>query len=130
MAALTNPYNNYVKGKVDTASKGQLLLMIYDSAIRNVKEAQAQMVNKDFPKKGMAIDIAYKAVSELLLSLNFEVGGEIAGNLSKIYNYILRQITASNLSNEPGKLDMPLKILKDLRVTWQEVIVKEGGNIK
>jgi flagellar protein FliS len=127
MAALTNPYNNYVNSKVNTTSKGNLLIMVYDSAIRNIKEAQVQMVEKDFSKKGLAIDTAYKAVSELLFSLNFEVGGEIAKNLSSIYNFILRQITASNISNDPTKLDAPLKILSDFKQTWLEVIKIENG---
>jgi len=122
MAALTNPYNNYIKGKLNTTSKGHLLIMVYDSAIRNLKEAQVHMQTKDIPKKGQAIDIAFKAVSELLLSLNFEVGGEIAKNLSSIYNFILREITGSNISNDSSKLDVPLKILKDFRETWLQVI--------
>ncbi len=126
MAALTNPYNNYVDGKVNTTSKGSLLIMVYDSAIRNLKEAQVQMKAKDFSKKGEAVDIAFKAVSELLLSLNFDVGGDIATNLSKIYNFILRQISASNISNDPAKLEVPIRILDDFRGTWLEVIEIEN----
>lgn len=122
MAVLNNPYASYVNGKVNTASKGDLLIMIYDSAIRNIKEAQVQMKARNFPLKGQAVDVAFKAVSELMLSLNFEIGGEIARNLSNIYNFILRQITASNLSNDPQKLDVPLQILEDFRKTWLEVI--------
>lgn len=125
MAALTNPYSNYVNNKVNIASKGNLLIMIYDSAIRNMKEAQVQMVKKDFSKKGLAIDTAYKAVAELLLSLNFEIGGEISVNLSKLYNYVLRRITASNISNDPSKMDDSLEIISNLRETWLEVIEKE-----
>jgi len=122
MAALTNPYASYVNNKVNTCSKGQLLIMIFDSAIRNLKEAQVHMQSRNFPQKGQAIDIAFKAVSELLLSLDFEIGGDIAKNLSKIYNYILRQISLSNMANDPTKLDDALKILEDFRLTWLEVI--------
>ncbi len=125
MAALTNPYNNYIKGKLDTVNKGSLLIMIYESAIRNLHEAKVQIEAKDYNKKGQAIDVAYKAVSELLLSLNFEIGGEIAKNLSKIYNFILREITAANIANDSSKLDVPLKILEDFKETWQQVIQKE-----
>ena len=130
MAALTNPYQNYVNGKLNTTSKGNLLIMIYDSAIRNISEAQVQMKDKNPALKGVAIDIAYKAVSELLCSLNFDIGGEIAQNLSKIYQFILRQITMSNIYNDPNKLDVPLQILQDFRETWQEVIKieKDKGN--
>lgn len=125
MAALTNPYNTYVNSKVNTSNKGNLVIMLYDSAIRNVKEAQKHIEDRDFFRKAEAIDTAYVAVSELLKSLDFKIGGEIAQNLSKIYNYILKEITSSNVSNDARKLDMPLKILEDFRVTWQEVIKKE-----
>ncbi len=127
MAALTNPYNSYVKNKVNITNKGNLVIMLYDSAIRNVKEAQKHMEIKDFFKKAEAIDTAYVAVTELLKSLDFKIGGEIAKNLSKIYNYILREITASNITNDSKKLDSPLKILEDFRVTWLEVIKKESN---
>lgn len=129
MAALTNPYLNYVNGKLNTVNKGNLLIMIYDSAIRNIKEAQKQMKVKRFDKKGEAIDVAYKAVSELMLSLNFEIGGELAKNLSSIYNYILNKISESNITNDPSKLDDSLKILNDFRETWLQVIKVENSKV-
>lgn len=130
MATLSNPYNTYVNNKVNVTNKGNLLIMVYDSAIRNIKESQKHMKTKNFSEKGASIDLAFKAVSELLVSLDFQIGGEIASNLSRIYNYVLRQITAANLSNEPEKLDAPLKILEDLRSTWLEVIKLEGNKNK
>ncbi len=127
MALMANPYNKYVENKVNHTTKGNLLIMVYDSAIRNIKEAQLHMESNNIPKKAEAINVAYKAVSELLVSLDFNFGGDIPKNLSRIYNYILREITSSNVSNEASKLDAPLKILKDLKSTWLEVIKIENN---
>ncbi|MBN1969022.1 MAG: flagellar export chaperone FliS [Candidatus Delongbacteria bacterium] len=127
MALVMNPYSKYVQNKVNVTSKGSLLIMVYDSAIRNLKEAKKHIDEKNLQKKGEAINIAYKAVSELLVSLDFNIGGDIPKNLSKIYNYILREITSSNIANDSQKLNVPLKILEDLRVTWLEVIKIENN---
>ena len=55
---MTNPYSNYQKTQVTTASQKKILLMLYEGAIRFVKHAQKSMEEDNIPEKGKYISKA------------------------------------------------------------------------
>ncbi len=123
----TTPLETYNRTRVQTADRGQLLLMVYDAAIRFSREARRKIEEGDAVGKGVMIDKAYSAVAELRKTLDIEQGQEIARSLDRLYAYLLRQITISNIKNDAGALTVVLQILEDLRNTWEQVIEQEDG---
>jgi len=115
----------YFHTRVQTADRGKLLLMVYDAAIRFVREARQKIIQNDVPGKGAKIDKAYAAIAELRKSLDMEKGKDLARSLDRLYSYLLRQITLANIRNDPQALDVVLQILKDLRSAWDQVVQKE-----
>jgi flagellar protein FliS len=101
--------------------------MVYDAAIRFTREARRRIEEGDTVGKGVMIDKAYAAVAELRKTLNMEQGAEIARSLDKLYAYLLRQITLSNIKSDASALTVVLQILEDLRNTWMQVIEQEDG---
>ncbi len=114
--------NQYQASQVNTASPERLLIMLYDGAIRFLNEAEAHLQNRRVAERGTAIGKTMAIISELSATLNYEIGGEIAANLAALYDYMLRELLAANLHDDPERLARVREMLADLRLTWIEAI--------
>lgn len=124
-------FNKYKQTSVTTASRGQVLLMLYESAIKHTKRAIEALNEKNLSKKGEAILKVQDIVNELSLSLNHDVGGNISQELERLYTFIIDQITTANIQNEVKPLQDALKILETLYDGWVgavQQVAKQGGD--
>lgn len=112
----------YKKTSVETASKEQILLMLYQSAIKACKKAMEAIEANQIATKGEQIGKLQDIVIELSNSLDFEVGGEVAKELSALYDYILYASTQANIKIEKEPLEGCLKVLNTLYAGWAEAI--------
>lgn len=112
----------YKKTSVETASKEQILLMLYQAAIKNCKKAIEAIEAKNVAKKGEYIGKMQDIVVELSNSLDFEVGGDVAKELASLYDYILYSSTQANIKIEKSHLEGCLKVLNTLYDGWTEAI--------
>jgi flagellar protein FliS len=117
-----NRANQYRQTAITTASPGQVLIMLYEGAIQNVKRAHDCMEKKDIAGKGKYIGKAHDIINELSSTLNFEVGGDIAKDLEKLYNFIGSQLTLSNMNNTKEPLIHIIKLLDTLLSGWREAV--------
>ena len=119
---MLSPFNQYQNTQINTSSPEKLLLMLYDGAINFTRIALDKMDKKDIAGKGMYIGKAQAIVSELMNTLNHEVGGDISRQLERLYIYIIDEYLAANINNSPRSLENALRILTILRDTWVEAI--------
>lgn len=112
----------YKKTSVETASKEQILLMLYQAAIKNCKKAIEAIEQKNLAKKGEYIGKLQDIVVELSNSLDFEVGGDVAKELASLYDYILYSSTQANIKIDKSHLEGCLKVLNTLYDGWTEAI--------
>lgn len=112
----------YKKTSVQTASKEQILLMLYQAAIKNCKKAMEAIDEKNIAKKGEYIGKMQDIVVELSNSLDFEIGGDVAKELASLYDYILYASTQANIKIEKSHLDGCLKVLNTLYEGWTEAV--------
>ena len=112
----------YKKTSVHTASKEQILLMLYQAAIKNCKKAIQSIEDNNIPKKGEYIGKLQDIVIELANSLDHEVGGEISTELASLYDFILHESTKANIDMSTAPLDGCLNILETLYGGWKEAI--------
>ncbi len=112
----------YKKTSVQTASKEQILLMLYQAAIKNCKKAMEAIECKQIAEKGKYISKLQEIIIELSNSLDFEVGGEIATELSSLYDYILFSSTQANINIDKIPLESCLNVLNILYDGWKEAI--------
>jgi flagellar protein FliS len=115
-------FNQYQNNQVTTASPEQLLIMLYDGAIRFVRQAAEAMAAGERVRKLESISKALGIVSELANTLDHEVGGEIAENLDALYHFMIRELTQANLKNDAEKLRVVEDLLCGLRETWMQAI--------
>ncbi len=120
----------YKKTSVETASKEQILLMLYQAAIKHCKKAIEAIEQKNLAKKGECIGKLQDIIVELSNSLDFEVGGEVAKELASLYDYILYSSTQANIKIDKAYLEGCLKVLNTLYDGWTEAIknIKNQNN--
>ena len=107
--------NQYQNNQVQTASPEQILIQLYDGAIRFVHQAKTAFAEGREADKAKAISKTVAIVAAFSNTLDREVGGEIAEELSQLYDFILRELSLANSTNDAAKLDPVEKILLDLR---------------
>jgi flagellar protein FliS len=112
----------YKKTSVETASKEQILLMLYQAAIKNCKKAIEAIEQKNIAKKGEYIGKMQDIVVELSNSLDFEVGGDVAKELASLYDYILYSSTQANIKIDKSQLEGCLRVLNTLYDGWTEAV--------
>lgn len=84
-----NGHERYLETAVETASPARLIVMLYDGAIRFINEAMAAMRQRDYETQNARLQRAQKILAELISSLDFDKGGEIAENLFRtLYLYV------------------------------------------
>ena len=114
--------NAYRQTAVTTASREQVLIMLYEGAIKYLKKATECAVAKDYAGKGAAVGKAHDIINELSNSLDFSVGGDIAKNLEQLYGFMIDQITQGNINNDPARFDQARKLLENLLEGWKGAI--------
>ena len=119
---MVNPYKQYQKTQVVTASREKILLMLYEGAIRFTKQARAAMIDKKIADKGKAISKATAIVSELMATLDFKVGGQLAQDLENLYIFMIDKLIEANVHNKVECLDDVERLLNTLYGDWKDVI--------
>lgn len=120
--ATGNPYiDQYRKSAVSTATPLQLVIMLYDGALRFIEAGKAAMAEGDVFKQNSSLQKAEKIVGELMACLDLNEGGEIAHNLLALYNFVYTRLVEANVDDKPEYLDQCIKVLSDLRASWVEI---------
>lgn len=113
---IKSPYDQYRKSSVQTSSPGQLLIMLYDGAIRFVRTALDGLGTKDYEKVSLNLGKAQTIVSELAVTLN--QSSDIAANLNALYEYINFLLIDANTKKAAEPAEEALGYLKELKETW------------
>ena len=117
----TSQTKSYKKLQVDTASPLGLVILLYDRAIALLTKAKDEIAEKQYEAKGHSLDKATDIIHELLTTLDKDKGGEIAVSLANLYNYVLREIADANSKLNAKSLDNAIKVLSELRESWDSI---------
>lgn len=112
----------YQQNQILSASPEQILVMLYDGAIRFTRQAMIGIDDGRSSVKVEGISRAMAIITEFANTLDHEVGGEIAANLDGLYCFMIRELTQANLNDDIEKLKVVEGMLVDLRQTWVEAI--------
>ena len=103
------------------ASQCRLVVTFYDQALANLEEAIDAIAAGDIERRYNAVEIATGLIAELALSLDENVGGEIARNLGRLYSFVLGLLPRINTHNDPVPAQHAQKLLRPLRDAWAEL---------
>lgn len=121
---MANPYHKYKQTSVLSASREQILLMLYEGAIKFTKLAIQGAEQKKIPERAHNIMRAFDIIVELNATLDHKVGGELAMQLEQLYVFMIDQYTKANLKGDPEPLRANLKILENLYDGWKQAVEK------
>jgi flagellar protein FliS len=129
MVAYKTALSTYKETRVKTAGQGQLILMLYDEAVRQLDRALEFMNLNDTGKKdpgriekiSKALVKTQEIISELMVSLDFDEGGDIAKNLFSLYSWFNRELLEAGIRQESRRITAVRNSLDGLRSAWQEI---------
>lgn len=120
---VTNPYaNTYKTQQIQTASKEQILVMLYEGAIRFLNLAKAGHEEGNIEKFHNNLMKTQRIIMEFMSTLDVDMGGEMAKNLFKLYEYLHYRLIQANLKKDVTMIDEVLVHLRELKSTWEEAI--------
>lgn len=132
--AMTNPYQAYQQNSVNTASPGELTLMLYNGCLKFLNLAKQAISDKNISEKNVNLQKAQNIINELIVTLNMEI--EISKQIMPLYDFIRRQLIEANVKNDIKAIEDAEAIITDFRDTWKEVIqlnrkqqYAEGGQV-
>jgi flagellar protein FliS len=120
-----NPYQQYRATNVETAGSVDLVVMLYQGAIKFIRRAVEAIEQRDHQAAHKNFVHAQDIVVELVGSLNHEAGGDIAPQLASLYDYCYRQLIAANVKKDPAPAREVIGILRDLGSAWQQIAARQ-----
>lgn len=122
----TNPLNAYaaasIDAKVNSASPHELILLLFEGAESAISVAKLHMEQGNIEQKGQLISKAIDIINNgLSVSLNMEVGGQLARQLASLYEYMGRRLITANIENNPAILTEVSDLLGEIHSAWIEI---------
>lgn len=115
-----NPYQTYQNQSIQTAAPDRLLIMLFEGALRFLREAMDAIDKRDYTTANNKNVRVQDIVNELIITLNHEVGGEISKNLQSIYQYLLERLVEANIKKDRAVLEEVYAHLKELHEAFKE----------
>jgi len=133
--AYTNAISTYRETRVKTASQGQLIIMLYEAAVKYLDGAlELLSLNAGGNKNPANIEKISKSIlkvqeiiTELTASLDFEQGGEIARNLFSLYTWFNRELLEANINQDIRRITSVRNQIHDLKSAWMEAVAKSNS---
>jgi len=115
------PYQAYQNAQVNTSNQKQLIIMMYEGmdkflnkAVKSIKEGDIESAHSYLHRTGQIL-------LELLSTLREDKGGEIAGNLKRIYVFCYEQVVIANLKKDIRSIREIQTILGNLKGAWKQI---------
>jgi flagellar protein FliS len=128
-----NPWKSYRQVATQTASPGQLILMLFDGALSSMERALAGFEQPDSGRRNQTIHNnlrrAVDIIRQLNYSLNLEVGGELATTLRRLYQYFDSRLMESNLKKRREGIDEVIGHLSGIRDAWAAMLEQQGREL-
>lgn len=111
----------YQKAAVNGASPLQLIILLYDGALKFMQSGRKAMEEGNRDLQNASLQKAQKVLMELMSCLDMKQGGEISKNLLSLYSYVLNELVMANMTDDRDGVDRGIKVLTDLRESWREI---------
>lgn len=120
-----NAHAAYQSVQVTTTDRGRLLLMMYEGAIKFLKQAKVGLETNDIAKFCRFLSKGQAIIAELMNTLDFEKGGEIARDLDRLYDFMLFYLTEANLHRDPKRIQKVIGLIDTIYSAYKEIIEVE-----
>jgi flagellar protein FliS len=116
-----NGIGAYQQTAIGTQSKGRLIVMLYDGAIKFMKLAIREMETENYAAKGRYINRAQDILNELNAVLDMDTGGDISQNLRRLYLFMNRRLSEANVKRDPQMIREVITLMEELNQSWRAI---------
>ena len=117
-------YGQYRRSQVETATPGQLVVLMYEGCIRFTQRGRLALEAQDFDASRTNLLRAQDILAELMGGLNLEVG-DIAANLLRLYEYMYQRLVTANVKRDAGAALEVEELLRSLLPAWEEAVRRQ-----
>ncbi len=117
-----NAHSQYQTVQVTTTDRGRLLLMMYEGALKFLRQSKAGLEENDMAKFCRFLSKAQAIIAELMNTLDFEKGGQIAKDLDRLYDFMLFYLTEANLHRDVKRITKVISLLDTVYLAYKEII--------
>lgn len=117
--AVANPYERYRRHDVMMANPMELIVMLYNGCIKQLKLARISINDKNIEQTNICLQKAQDIVTELIMSLDFKY--ELSNQLLNLYEFVNYQIMQINISKDSESIEPLIEMLTSLRDAWVQV---------
>lgn len=115
-------HDAYRRSAIETSTPEGLILMLYDGAISMLASAEAALAGDRKEESRASVYKTQDIIGELMSSLDFERGGDVAGNLFRLYEYFNYRLAQANVRGDAGMIAEVRSSLMDIRDAWREAM--------
>ena len=115
----------YQQAQVATADRGRLLMLMFEGALKFLARAEAALAEGELEPFGVALGRAEAVIAELLHTLDFKAGGEVARDLDRLYRFMLDHLVEANLHKSPVHVAQVARVLGIIAGAYREIL--DGG---
>ncbi|HEX8776573.1 MAG TPA: flagellar export chaperone FliS [Rhodanobacter sp.] len=108
-------------GGVESANPHQLTAMLLDGALGRIASARGHMERGEIAAKGESISRSMDIIEGLRGSLDLARGGELAGRLESLYQYMNRRLLEANARDDLAALDEVAGLLRPIKQAWDAI---------
>ena len=117
---MRNPYQSYQQNSVNTASPGELTLMLYNGCLKFITLAKKAINDGNVEAKNTNLIKAQNIIHEFMVTLNMDI--KVSSELMVMYDYLHRRLVEANIKSELAILEEVEDFVTDFRDTWKEAI--------
>jgi flagellar protein FliS len=111
----------YRQTGVQSSSPLQLVVLLYDGALRHLVAARNAFHRNDLVARREGISKALAIITELESTLNLEQGGVVAASLDGLYTYMMGRLVDARARKDTAAIDEVEKLLRSLRDAWAQI---------
>lgn len=110
----------YRETDLQTMSKEKLIVLLYRKMIEHL-EVAIRVARSDRPEMARRLGLTQRIVVELRASLDHAVGGEVAENLDRLYEFLFDRILKMQVERDPAHAQDCLRVLRPLHEAWSQI---------
>ncbi|MEK7996297.1 MAG: flagellar export chaperone FliS [Planctomycetota bacterium] len=116
-----NGIKAYQDSAITTQSRGRLIVLLYEGAIKFMKLAIREIEANNYEAKGRYLNKAQDIINELNAVLDMDAGGEVASNLRRLYLFMNRRLSEANIRRDPQMIREVIGLMEELNQSWKAI---------
>jgi flagellar protein FliS len=117
----------YREVEVLTMQPAQRVVLLYSHLLSNLRQAKLLTEQREFEARAERLGRAQDIVQELVVSLDHEAGGQIAGSLDSLYAFFLAEMIRLGAAREAGRFDPLIRMVTELHGAWAQAATQVTG---